>query len=270
MAKKLILVICALLLAIPGCQNSSTFSKEQVGTVTGAGIGGALGSLLGKGSNRTLWTVGGVVAGAWVGNRIGQYLDERDQQEMAAASQKAMITGQAQSWSNPKTKVSGTAEVVNTREESKPVQVPVLKDRVQKVPPLDLIGEPYRATAGTNVRGGPGTDYKVVETLRQGQEVDVIGQVQGQPWLMIGQNQVGSGFVFSKLLQLIPIDQRETTTPQAPADQGEIRQETVAATRTCRTVRQVVTLADGTEKEEKITACQGPNGWETVPNSTSG
>lgn len=45
---------------------------------------------------------------------------------------------------------------------------------------------------------------------------------------------------------------------------GEVQEQSVSANRTCRTIKQVITLSDGTTKEEQITACKGPNGWETI------
>lgn len=34
--------------------------------------------------------------------------------------------------------------------------------------------------------------------------------------------------------------------------------------RICKTIRQVITLKDGSTHEEDVTACKGPNGWEVV------
>lgn len=34
--------------------------------------------------------------------------------------------------------------------------------------------------------------------------------------------------------------------------------------RPCRTIKQTIALKDGTSREEEVTACKGPNGWETV------
>ena len=89
--------------------------------------------------------------------------------------------------------MSGRAEVVNAEPTRQSVAVPVLKDRVQQVPPLELIGEPYRATADANVRGGPGTDYVVVGNLSRSETVTVAGKVEGRPWYMISQGGAGSG-----------------------------------------------------------------------------
>ncbi len=36
------------------------------------------------------------------------------------------------------------------------------------------------------------------------------------------------------------------------------------AGRTCKTIRQTITLKDGSTHEEDVTACKGPNGWENV------
>lgn len=54
---------------------SSTPTKQEIGTVSGAVIGGIVGSSLTYGSGAG--TVGGAAAGAYVGNRIGKELEHR-------------------------------------------------------------------------------------------------------------------------------------------------------------------------------------------------
>lgn len=130
---------------------------------------------------------------------------------------------------------------------------------MQQVPPLDLIGEPYRATGDANVRAGPAADYVTVGHLNKGETVMVAGKVKGQPWYMISQGGAGSGFVSANLLTRAP-NAVAANEPAAPST--GVEKKTVETDRTCRTVRQTVTFADKTTREEEVTACQGLNGWE--------
>src|SRR5690606_14156231 len=122
-----------------------------------------------------------------------------------------------------------------------PRTIPVLKDKVKQVPPLDFIGEDYAAADDINVRGGPGTDYTVVGQLQRGAEVRVVGKVIDRDWYMISQNGAGSGFVSANLLKPMgkaAVAQKPQTAAPANAD---VAQATVAASSTCRVVTQQVT-----------------------------
>ena len=257
------LVTLIVILALTGCQQQLA-SMQNSGTLAGGALGGLAGGLLGNSKNRELWIAGGVITGALIGNQIGRYLDEQERQRAEAASQTAIVTGRDQTWQSTDKPVHGQVKCVKEQQQPKQVSVPVLKDKIDRVPPLDLIGANYSATANANLRGGPGTDYKTVGSIGKGDLVEVIGQVQGEPWYMVGTNHVGTGFVHKDLLSPVPA---ESQAPQSSATQiaaHDVVQKDVAATQTCRTVRQVVTLANGSEQEEEITACNGPNGWEVI------
>ncbi len=263
MNKKAIVLFAIISLILVGCQHGSGLSSKKLGAIAG-GAAGAITGYFASDENKELYALGGAVAGAWLGGKIGQYLEEKDQQKMTETSQKAMITGEKHTWSNSENKVSGSAEVVDETTETAEVEVTVLKDRVQTVPPLDMIGEPYAVSSNLKVRGGPGTDYKVVDRLAKGMTVDIIGKVQGKQWLMTGSNQTGTGFVHMNYVQKVPVDQREASHAMAVAPAEKTEVQTVAAKRTCRTVKQIIITEDGSEREEEITACQGPNGWEPI------
>ena len=70
--KILMAVAAASLIALTGC--STPLTNQQIGTGTGAVLGGAAGSALGGG---TLGTVGGAAAGAVIGNEVGKRQDQR-------------------------------------------------------------------------------------------------------------------------------------------------------------------------------------------------
>jgi surface antigen len=248
-----------------GACDTALINKQQAGTLIGGAAGAVGGYTLGKEIGGTqgkiLGGVLGAATGAWIGSRIGASLDEIDRQKLAEATQHTAVTGQPEKWHNPDTGVTVQTKVASTTTKTEPVTVPVLKDRVQEVPPLELIGMPYQAKGSTNVRGGPGTDYKVVGALHQGQAIPVVGKVKGRDWFMVGEGGAGSGFVSTSLLEPLPSG-AAPPPPQAPA--GAVETKTVRAERVCRTVEQVVIDAHGKETTERVTACQGPNGWEVV------
>jgi surface antigen len=53
-------------------------------------------------------------------------------------------------------------------------------------------------------------------------------------------------------------------TPVAIQSQSQHQVQIDAPERECRTINQSITLQDGTQQQEEMTACKGPNGWETV------
>lgn len=92
---KWIAVLVAVVMAIAaGCE-----TRQQTGTLVGAGAGALLG--------RTLTDSGwgmllGAALGGFVGREIGQEMDRRDQERMAYALRE-MPTGRSYGWVNPDT-----------------------------------------------------------------------------------------------------------------------------------------------------------------------
>ena len=70
--KILMVAAAASLIALSGC--GTPLTNQQIGTGTGAVLGGVAGSALGGG---TLGTVGGAAAGAVIGNEIGKNQDQK-------------------------------------------------------------------------------------------------------------------------------------------------------------------------------------------------
>ncbi len=237
---------------------SVTASRQEMGTVLGGALGGLIASQVAD-DNEEAWIAFGMLAGGFLGNQLGRYLDERDQQRMAVATQQAAATGVAQTWSNPDNGTAGQARVVSSEVKSQPVSVPVLRERINEVPPLDIMGETYRARGNSNLRGGPGTDYVVVGSLTPGEVVNVVGRVQGQDWFMISQGGVGSGFIYAPLLEAAPGAQPSDLSTQF-ADE-DVYETALADEQLCRTIEQSITLADGSTHSSSMEACQGANGW---------
>jgi osmotically inducible lipoprotein OsmB len=69
----LIASVSAAFFLLNGCSTTS-FTKQQVGTATGAVVGGVVGSAVTGGS--TAGTVAGAAGGALLGNHIGKQMDK--------------------------------------------------------------------------------------------------------------------------------------------------------------------------------------------------
>lgn len=100
-------------LALAGCQNQTGWgTKETVGTLGGAALGGWAGSQIGRsGSTGNLAATAGLaLAGAFLGNQIGASLDRADRLEAERTANYALESypdGQTANWSNPNTGHSG-------------------------------------------------------------------------------------------------------------------------------------------------------------------
>jgi surface antigen len=257
-------VLAASLMA-SSCTDTGGLSKTQVGAAVGALTGAAVGASVTH--DKSKGALVGALVGGLVGGGIGKMLDERDKQHLAQSTQQTLSTGTPQTWSNPETGVSVKTEVKSTTTQPQQAQIPVLKDKVQQVPPLEFIGEDYTTTKQANVRGGPGTDYKIVSKLEAGQTTRVVGKVVNQPWYMVSENNVGSGFVSTDLLKASPAPATPAAppaTPPAAPPASDVAQATVEGSSTCRVVTQQVTTKDGQTATEDVKACRGPNGWEIM------
>lgn len=96
------------LVMLTGCQ--STGSKELIGTLGGAGLGGLAGSQVGNGDGKLVAVAVGVLGGAFLGKSIGKNLDEVDQMMAAKSQQRALEAGPSNKpmrWKNPDTGNAG-------------------------------------------------------------------------------------------------------------------------------------------------------------------
>ena len=111
--KKLVLIPMALAaVSLGACQNLSNagINKQEVGALSGAVVGGILGSKVG-GGNGQLWATGaGAVIGGLLGSEIGKSLDRADMAYLNRANQTAHSApiGESVSWNNPDSGNYGT------------------------------------------------------------------------------------------------------------------------------------------------------------------
>ena len=64
----------------------------------------------------------------------------------------------------------------------------------------DLTPASYAVQTASHVRQGPGTTYRVIDTLAQGAMVEVTGEVPGRDWYRVSLEGGAIGYVWSKLL----------------------------------------------------------------------
>lgn len=247
-----------------GCLLLAGCKTGEQGAVIGALIGGGAAALACKNvkndAMRMLCIGGGAALAGAIGSKIAEALEEQDRQRLLAAQEQALNTSQPVSFSNPETGVTGRVTVLSEappQTVTKPVKV--LKERVTTVPPLDLVNAPYRATANTNLRGGPGTDYAIVGKLAKGETVQVLGRVKGKDWYLLGSGDVGTGYAFHNLLS--PVGSGAPAPALAPPP-GAVS-EVAAATEQlpCRRVRQEVTVHDRNLSEDVTMCQQGDGSW---------
>ena len=101
-----ILIVPMLVVALAGCA-----TKQQGGTLLGAGLGGLLGSQFGSGRGKLVGVAIGVLAGAMIGGEIGKSLDRADQLVAQSNTQYALERipngHRGPVWQNPDRRTSG-------------------------------------------------------------------------------------------------------------------------------------------------------------------
>lgn len=100
MSQKILLSALILSVGLTGC---ASMNNEDTGVIAGGIAGGLLGSQFGGGSGQVVATGIGVLAGAYLGGRIGASMDEQDKMRLQNALETSK-TGKSVRWTNPDTK----------------------------------------------------------------------------------------------------------------------------------------------------------------------
>jgi len=98
-------------------EQGETGGGELFGTLIGAAVGGLVGSQIGGGTGNKVAIGAGVLAGGFLGNKVGKSLDCQDQQYHYDTTQSALETqkvGQSSTWTNPDTGHSGNVTPTRT------------------------------------------------------------------------------------------------------------------------------------------------------------
>ena len=110
LVSNLVLLLCFNITVNAECAQEQTGGGEVVGTLVGAALGGLIGSQIGGGTGNKVAIGAGVLAGGFLGNKIGKSLDCQDQQYHYDTTQSALEkdkTGETSTWTNPDTGHSG-------------------------------------------------------------------------------------------------------------------------------------------------------------------
>lgn len=239
---------------------------------TAPGLGGLAAVLFCKDQQNALAQVACAVTVATVvsaiGSEIAKKLKEEDQRRLYAAQQEAFLTGRPTSFQNPETGVSATVTVVrDAPPQVTTTKVQVLKDQVEVTPPLEAMKANFRVKQTARLRAGPGTDYRIVDTLPTGRIIEVIGKVQGKEWYLASVNGIGSGYVFASLVEPAPTAVAAPAPAPAPAaPPPAVAEVPVQVAQSCKVTLISITTKDGPTSQE-VTVCQQPDGSLIPPNT---
>lgn len=220
------------------CEGSG--KKQEGGALIGAAAGAFLGSKVAK-NEKTLGALVGAAAGAAAGSYIGCRMQSTDTALAQQATKKALETGVAQTWSNPRTGASGRIDVVSSSY-GPPVDSRSLRfaSGVQALPSYDALGGLYASSGTSNLRSSPSTKGKVVGKLAAGQTFDALGSAPGGGWVLVGQNGYAVGYAAASLVRPV---------------------QTVAAS--CRVIDASVATSGQRPSAERYSACRDTRGeWQ--------
>jgi surface antigen len=222
-------------------------NKQETGALIGAAVGGVIGNQLSK-RDRTLGTAVGVALGAAAGSYIGCRMQVDDQAKAEAAARTALDSGTSQAWNNAATGASGSTTVIPVSNSSGAAASVRLAGNVTPVNLTAGSGQ-YQAVSTANVRASASTSASILGRLSAQQKVDVIAQVTGQPWYLLGQNGIGVGYVSASLLRPV------TSSPAAVS--------TVANSGNCKVIEQTYTPPGQSATVERYNACKDAAGqWQ--------
>jgi surface antigen len=213
-------------------------NKQTIGAIAGGAIGGLLGNRIAGRGSRTLGTIVGGALGAAGGSALGCKLQKNDQAKAEQAMEKAVVTGKDQSWQSAETGASGKVEVGQAALAGAGLADMKLASGVEPASGYSKVGGTFVSTAAANIRSAPGTGSKIVGRLATGQRVWVPASVQGAPWYLVSDQNVGQGYVSNALL----------------------KREASATASNCKMVKQTVDVPGSDPASETYQACKGADG----------
>lgn len=102
-----------ILILLTGCNPT----KQNVGTVVGAGSGAFIGSQIGGGTGQLAAVAIGTLLGGYIGGSIGKNMDELDQYKTQQTLESSP-TGSTVAWNNPDTNVDYRVTPTSTYEDA--------------------------------------------------------------------------------------------------------------------------------------------------------
>lgn len=235
-------------------------NKENIGKGIGAITGAIIGSKIGGGNGKTAAIAAGTLAGYWAGGEIGAHLSKKDREGISKATSKAVSTGKSTSWNNPDTGIQTRISVDEAWSGSARNQ----KAPLQQLPPVELINAYYVPTTDINVRGGPGIEYAVQHSIKQGETVPVAGRVLDSDWYLIAEEGNASGFLYAPLMAFAS-NQPATGNAIREASRSTQPGRYLAQNSNCRLITQQVSITGGNSETHQFKACQQANGnWSKI------
>jgi surface antigen len=213
-------------------------SNAAGGAVIGAIVGGLAGSQVAK-NERTLGAVVGAGLGAVIGNSIGCRMNRQAQLNAQSAFERALETGQTQSWRDPETGAAGRIEVVGRGPRTGGWRY---DDGIAPAQRLVGYGGSYEAAGRVNVRAAPSAQAAVVDRLQPGERIASVGSTPGG-WLAVEEEGVVTGYVSAAAVR--------------PLQGGGS-----AGAGGCRVVQQTITAAGYAPETQRYNACRdAAGGW---------
>lgn len=190
------------------CQTTDSSTKQNLGTLIGAGLGAFLGNQVGSGVGKWLATAGGAVIGGLIGREVAKQLTEDDKQAVTSASQQSLASGESVAWSNPESGASGKVDVGPVT--YRPGTYTVDSDsEVEIVSDLKGDGADYRVAANANVRAGPSVDKRILTSMEEGSTVTAVARTTpyaGYRWYLVAFRGRTVGYVREDLLRPVSFD----------------------------------------------------------------
>ncbi|KAB0606026.1 SH3 domain-containing protein [Castellaniella defragrans] len=250
-------------------------TKQSIGTAVGAVAGVLLGSQIGGGSGRTVAMIVGAFAGGALGNWIGSSLDAQDQEALAASTQRALASGQTETWTSDHSGASAVIRPVSS--ETKTQQATVKRsEKIVQVQNLAALNETWQAASSVNLRAAPTASATKVGGLASGQTFTALGRTSDN-WIAVGRKGVTVGYVYGPLVKPVVVAKADQAVDLDGISVAQARTqgfdldtieparpvvEQVAVQTTCRTMQYDVTTAKGSESKT-VNACQAPDGaWQ--------
>nr|WP_279614040.1 SH3 domain-containing protein [Pseudomonas sp. RGM 3321] len=270
--------------SVTGCAQMG-ISKEQAGTVIGGIAGLAVGATMGKGNGQIAAALIVAGIGGYIGNRIGQLLDDRDKQALALRTQEILsqpATSVAQPTAIWRSDHSNASARITPGPEFKAVRTIDVKrtPSIQGVPSMKLINQPYVTRSTLNVRSAPNMSADKVGSLPGNTQFTAVGSTGD--WILVGRKGVTVGYVHKdyvmtqsdadtrKRLAAVRFDDMNVAASKETEafDLGSISSlpsGKTAAETTCRPLSVSLEANGGnTEKQENTFCRQANDTWELI------
>lgn len=121
----------------------------------------------------------------------------------------------------------------------------------------------FSVRGNANLRASPSTASRSLGMVYRGDEVEALGKVRGQPWILVARNGAGVGYVHESLLTALEVDADYGPGSGYPASSGLNGYQQASAN--CRIVEQIVTTRDYQTQTQRYRACRDGSGrWNMM------